>query len=615
MKKICLLVLIFLVSDSYSQQQNQSYQFFVNLKDAENNKVRVSLITPKISDDTAFYRFPSMVPGTYAVYDFGRYINDLKAYDSDGNPLPVSKTDINTWAISAGTKLFKITYDVSGTFKIRDSNTVFEPVGTNIQPDTNFVINNHGFFGYLKGYIDNTYNLTFTKPAGFYGATSLNAISRTADEETFTSDGYHYLVDNPIMFTNPDTASISFEEALVMISVYSPAKVMNAADIASSITKLLTAIREYLGGKLPTDKYTFLFYFTNSRGVSGSLGALEHNQSSMYFLVDIPKEAKSFTLDMFESIVAHEFMHIVTPLNLHSEEIGNFDFNNPVMSKHLWLYEGETEYSAHYIQLRQGLITIEDYIKEINNELNASSRFNDTLPFTELSKGALDVYQRQYLNVYQKGALINLCLDILIRDESDGRQGLKDIIQKLLEKYGKDRSFNDDDLFGEITALTSPKIEEFFARYVAGSERLPYKEILNKIGLEAETITYQTLDLGQTRLGFNPETRRLKFIYIDINNSLAKSLGIKTDDELVAVNGREINFSNIMEIFGSPKNPASVGNKLEIEIARSDEKGKFENLKFKGKITRTKPSYDRKVTILDKPSERQLMIRNAWLGK
>ena len=34
----------------------------------------------------------------------------------------------------------------------------------------------------------------------------------------------------------------------------------------------------------------------------------------------------------------------------HSEEIGNFDFQKPKMSRHLWLYEGLTEYAAHHTQ-------------------------------------------------------------------------------------------------------------------------------------------------------------------------------------------------------------------------------------------------------------------------
>ncbi len=607
--------LLFSVQTAWPQvSQTDSYQFSVDLRKVKNDMLNVELIVPKMSGDKALYRFPAMVPGTYAVYNFGRFIHNLKAYDKDGGELTVTSADTNSWEIQNAANLYRLTYDVEDTYDSRQGNPVFEPAGMNIEEDTNYVVNNHGFFGYFDGYIDNTYVLKFEMPQGFYGATSLNAVERTADEETFSAPGYHYLVDNPIMFSFADTASISFDEANVMISVYSPGKGMNAPDIADDLKPLLNAIRQYLGGRLPTDRYTFIFYFTNKPGVSGANGALEHNQSSMYYMPDVPSSYKSYMLKMLVSTCAHEFMHIVTPLNLHSEEIGNFDFNNPVMSEHLWLYEGSTEYAAEYIQLREGLMTLKEYVEAINRKLQGSGRFNDTLSFTEMSKGALDVHKRQYQNVYEKGALINLCLDILIRSESDGSQGLKDVIAKLLEKYGKNKSFKDEDLFNDFTALTSPGINDFFMRYVAGSERLPYKEILGLVGLNFESTPYETVDLGGVSLGFDQQTRRLKILDFDPNNTFAKSLGVKPDDELLSVNGEEINFSKIRQMFGSVKNPAKVGDTFSIEVARKDSDGKEKTLKLSAKVTKTKTSHESKVTINDAPDERQLKIRNAWMG-
>jgi predicted metalloprotease with PDZ domain len=46
-------------------------------------------------------------------------------------------------------------------------------------------------------------------------------------------------------------------------------------------------------------------------------------------------------------VVSHEFFHIVTPLSIHSKEIQDFDYNDPKMSQHLWMYEGVTEYFAN----------------------------------------------------------------------------------------------------------------------------------------------------------------------------------------------------------------------------------------------------------------------------
>lgn len=577
--------------------------------------LHVELIAPKMGSDKAVYRFPAMVPGTYNVYDFGRFIKNFRAFDGLGGELAVSKLDTNTWKINGASNLSKVTYDVEDTYDTKLDNPIFEPAGTNIEADTNYVINNHGFFGYFEGFIDNNYVLHFVKPSGFYGATSLNVVERTNDEEIFSAKGYRLLVDNPIMFSAADTASISFDEANIMFTVYSPGKGMNAPDIAADLKPLLGAIRNYLGGKLPTDRYNFIFYFTNKPSVSGAAGALEHNMSSMYFMPDVPKASQNYMLKQLVSTCAHEFMHIVTPLNLHSEEIGNFDFNNPVMSEHLWLYEGVTEYSAYYIQLKEGLITLKEYAEDINRKLKGSSRYNDTLAFTILSKRTLDAQKSQYGNVYEKGALIGLCLDILIRNESDGGQGLSDVITRLQEKYGKEKSFKDEDLFNDFTVLTSPKISEFFSNYVEGSKHLPYKEVLDYVGLNFESTPYQAIDFGPVKMGFNQKTYRMKIAEVDASNDFIKSLGVKNDDELVSVKGATVNFFNIREVFGSVKNQFKAGDDFEMEVARFDASGKESIIKLSSKIKKTKTSYDNKISINENPNERQLAIRKAWAGK
>ena len=50
--------------------------------------------------------------------------------------------------------------------------------------------------------------------------------------------------------------------------------------------------------------------------------------------------------------------------------------------------------------------------------INASSKYNDTLSFTELSKNTLHKYKDEYNNVYEKGELIAMCLDIKLFGDS-----------------------------------------------------------------------------------------------------------------------------------------------------------------------------------------------------
>ncbi|HMQ70382.1 MAG TPA: peptidase M61 [Ignavibacteria bacterium] len=613
-----LFISIFSFSNSYSQtNQNESYQYYIDLNKAENGKLSVELITPDFSSSSVLFRFPAMVPGTYKVYDFGRFVSDLKAMDESGNELSVSKQDENTWEISGAESLYKITYMLKQTFGDTTGKTVFEPVGTSFEPGKIFVFNNQGIFGYFDGYLENDYILNVTKPEGFYGSTSLDAIERTNTLEVFNSPGYAFLVDNPIFFNVPDTASIIFPEAKVLISVYSPGKGITAKDIQQDDKTLLEAIRNFLGGKLPTDRYTFLYYFTADMKGSGMFGALEHNNSSMYYFPDVPVQAKSFMLSQLESTTAHEFYHVVTPLNLHSEEIGFFDFNNPVMSQHLWLYEGVTEYNADYIQLVEGLMTMEEYGKIVQQKMDGASRYNDTLPFTFMSRNALTPeYEDQYINVYQKGALIGMCLDILIREESNGQQSLQDVINKLIQKYGKNNPFKDDELFGEIEALTSPKIREFLDTYVAGPNKIPYNEIFAKVGFNIEKIPYEAANTSGLAMGFNQETYRLKVVNTGpAGNKFMEDLGIKIGDELVSVNGVAITFQNARGIFGSQKNKIKIGDELVIEVARPQAGGSYDNIKLKATVKETSTKYDYKLSINEDLNAEQKKIQQAWLGK
>lgn len=150
---------------------------------------------------------------------------------------------------------------------------------------------------------------------------------------------------------------------------------------------------------------------------------------------------------------SHEFFHTQMPLGLHSYKIANFDFSNPKFSKHLWLYEGMTEYFTMHMPVKQKMQTVEQFIHVMEKKITSMKKFKDNVSFTELSKNVMQMPD-EYMNVYAKGALINLCLDIELRALSGGSYGVQNLVSDLMSKYGKDQPFNDDDLFGDIHTIT-----------------------------------------------------------------------------------------------------------------------------------------------------------------
>ena len=610
MKNILIVLLVVIGLTSYSQ--NDKYQFYLDLNKISSDLIQITLTTPEIKSDKVIYNMPKIVPGTYNIYDFGQYVMDFEAFDKDGRSLSINSLDKNRWEIENATAMTKISYWVEDTWDADVNELVFEPGGTNIEKGENVVLNNHGFFGYFDGMKQLKYEVNVTRPDDFYGSTGLTTIKTTGNVDLFTTNNYMDLVDSPIMYNVPDTTSFIVGGAEILISVYSKNKEATALELSKDIREILELQKDYLGGTLPVDKYAFIIYLYAGASGSGGSGALEHSYSSFYYLPEMPAEQLS---GFIVRVAAHEFFHIVTPLNIHSEEIGDFDYINPKMSKHLWMYEGVTEYFAGHVQVYGGMKTPQEYLEVIEEKLAGASRFKDDLPFTEMSFGCLDEHESQYGNVYQKGALIGLCLDILLRDQSKGKVGIKDMMAKLSMEYGKYKSFSDDKLFDKITELSFPEVRSFFTQHVEGSEELPLESLLSKVGITfKKDITIKEISLGGVSLSYNPETQRLFVADMSNINAFGKSLGYKTNDELIAINGVEIDMSKVQEQMNDFKKNTKPGDKIEIQISRK-EKGKVKRKKLKAKAVLVEKNKKYLIEFNEQATEEQIQLRNAWLGQ
>ncbi|HLU85297.1 MAG TPA: hypothetical protein VKZ45_07475 [Vicingaceae bacterium] len=609
MKQLFFGILVIFSASSFAQEK---YKFYMDLNKINNDLIQVTLEPPAISKKKIIYNIPKIVPGTYQIYDFGQYVMDFQAFDKEGKVLYVNRLDDNRWEIHDADKLGKISYWVEDTWDAEVEELVFEPGGTNIEEGENIVLNNHGFFGYFDDMKLLQYELNITRPDNFYGSTGLTDITTKENTDTYTIGNYMDLVDAPIMYNQPDTVTFKIAETSILVSVYSKNKVAPAAELAKDIKVILEAQKEYLGGKLPVEKYAFIIYLYEGTSGSGGSGALEHSYSSFYYLPEMdPSRLSGFLVD----VAAHEFFHIVTPLNIHSEEIGNFDFIHPKMSKHLWLYEGVTEYFAGHVQVYQGLISTDAYFDMILDKMETAENFNDTLPFTVMSAKALDEHKDEYMNVYNKGALIGLCLDILIREQTNGKKGLKELMHLLSQEYGKDVSFKDDELFGKISQLISPELSKFFATYVEGSQPLPFEEIFAKVGVDFKrNVEIEQVGFGGVALGFNMETQRLFVMDNQNMNKFGKKLKIQVNDEILAINGTPLTVMNFEEVITNYQQNTNEGDKISMLVERVV-KGEKKQVELKAKAIKTKSIQDYYLAINPNATEQQIQLRKTWLGQ
>lgn len=629
-----VLLLVSLAGFAQSKKGTASYTYTVDLTKVVDDKINVELSVPPVKGDEITFYLPKIVPGTYSIADYGRFVSNLKAFDKKGGALPVEHINDNAWKIKNASKLVKVSYTVDDTYDTElTADPIFQPAGTNIEQGKNFILNTSGFFGYFEGMKNMPFTFNIIRQKDFYGSTGLIAdktneplgkLNKEKDPaaadkrvDVFTAENYDRLIDSPLMYSKADTAIIKVGNTEVLIGSYSPNAKITAKQIAESVGEVLQAQKEYLGGKLPVDKYAFIFYFTDQPVTS--YGALEHSYSSLYFM---PEQTIDEMNQQLRDFVAHEFFHIVTPLTIHSEEIHNFDFNDPKMSKHLWLYEGVTEYFAGNVQVKYGLITPEEYLNVLREKMITASQFLDTVPFTNISKFTLDQYKDQYYNVYQKGALIGMCLDIKLRKLSNGKYGMQNLVADLGKKFGKSKAFQDEQLFAEITALTYPEIGEFLKRYVGGGDVLPLPEIFNLVGVRfaPELATLElSLGLENNALTITQIEGKPKIAIANATalNDQGKALGFSNGDVLMKINGEDLPDlgPDFPPFITKQQQSLKEGGTLSYTVLRKNEAGEEKPVELKGPVKKVERKRRFIIAFDENANAEQLATRKAWLSK
>lgn len=484
MKKYILLLLIF-AAFNHKISAQIVYRYETNLKALSNDKLAVNLKISGFSEDTLTYCFPKIIPGIYGAMNFGQYISAFEVFDKKGKKLKTERKDQNSWKVYNASAIAGLSYlvdDAWETFGYKTGRGFYRSAASSFS-DSSFVLTPNSLFGYFRGHTEHPIEVSVRKGINLYPATSLKKTQKL-NQDLFFAKNYHQLVDNPIIYALPDTTLIKLPGISVEVACYSTSGKAISKDIAEYIRPLLMSQSKYLNNKLPVDHYTFLIYHNLAPDNSHLVGdGLEHSNSTLILLY-MPLNIETIRQNIY-GIASHEFFHTLMPLGLHSEEIENYDYNEPKFSKHLWLYEGMTEYFTMHMPVKTGLTTEKEFFKTVEGKIADMHEFKADLPMTDLSLHPMEM-QDQYYNVYLKGALINQCLDLKLRELSGGEYGVKDLVLDLMAHY-RGKPFEDDKLFSEMVIVSGfPELKEFTEKYILGTEPLPLEDYLLKAGLKLE---------------------------------------------------------------------------------------------------------------------------------
>ncbi|WP_109300702.1 peptidase M61 [Aquimarina sp. AU474] len=588
----------------------------IDLTQTKDDKVPVVINPGRFIQDSVKYYLPKVVQGTYAVSDFGKFVDDFKVFDYEGNEMKSEKLDTNTWLIPNAKQLDKISYMVNDTYDIENGGegTPFSPSGTNIETE-NYVLNLHGFIGYFDVLKNNQYALDVKAPKDMKRTSALQKVGTDENEDgsivtdKYFASRYFEITDNPMMYGNLDVEEFLVGDIKIVLSVYSPNNVHTAAKIKETVFKMMKGQKAYLGDINSTPRYDIYLYLAEGKEESPTgFGALEHHTSTVVVLPE--QMADEALASAMIDVVSHEFFHIVTPLSVHSEDVHYFDYNDPTFSKHLWMYEGVTEYFATLFQVNQDIVEEGEFYDKIMGKIQSSKGFDDAMSFTKMSENILDQpYASNYVNVYEKGALIGMCIDILMREESNGNRGILSLMKELSLKYGKNKPFEDDKIIEEIINMTYPSIGEFLKTHVEGNTPIDYSKFFEKVGLtvkKEKVVTNYIQNSGALIIAGNQEKGTIFFTDLVSDNSFWAENGVKPNDDIVEVNGTKLTIQNANNVLGATFQWQE-GDDLEVKLDRAGEE-----VLIKTKVAKSY-THGEKLGLSENATKAQLALREAWI--
>jgi predicted metalloprotease with PDZ domain len=257
----------------------------------------------------------------------------------------------------------------------------------------------------------------------------------------------------------------------------------------------------------------------------------------------------------------------------------------------------------------------------LREKILTAENFKDTVPFTDISKFTLTQFKDQYYNVYQKGALIGMCLDIKLRQLSEGKYGLQNLVADLSKKYGKEKPFEDAKLFDEITALTYPEIGEFLKKYVGGGDKLPLKEMFELVGLNyIEKFNSPELSLGlesnAVTLTQVDNAPKLAIANFNALNEQGKALAFKDGDILLKMNGELIPYNDeFRDFFQRQQQNLSPGKTIAYTVLRKNEAGILREVELAAEVIVVNREVRHLLGLNDQATPDQVALRKSWISE
>lgn len=466
-------ILILSTIDGAAQNSDRPrLDYLMTVADATNHLFHLKIEATNVSGKTLDISLPSWTPGWYTIRPYAANLVRLHAHVA-GRRLPLRAIDKQTYRIETeGNRSLTIEYDYYA------NNLAVN--GAELTPQRGFFVGTNIFF-YIPGHTTDTPStLTFEIPDNWRVATGLKP---GAGRHVYLARDFDQLVDAPTVLGDFDQYTTTALGKPIQIVVDPKGLVTpeNAGKLKDYVSRVIESQGRMFGG-LPYDEY-WVLYVVGGRGG----GALEHENSTNVMLGSMPADPRQVV-----GVTSHEHFHAWNVKRIRPAGLLPYDYSREQYIRELWVAEGITSYYGDLHARRAGLLDDAQYLRGMegnirqlqSNEARNWVSVSDASTVTWLTYGGGSSYGRFTVNYYGKGEILGMLLDLEIRGATGNRKSLDDVMRTLYQDFHqKGRGYTNEDLAAVVARTAGRRFEDFFARYVAGTQELDYDAALRHAGL------------------------------------------------------------------------------------------------------------------------------------
>ncbi|MTI88954.1 MAG: M61 family metallopeptidase [Balneolaceae bacterium] len=551
---------LFLTFLTFSLSAQTATQYEISFDNTVHHEAEISITYANLEDKVLEVRMSRTSPGRYALHEFAKNVYAVKAYDSQGDELMVSRPNPHQWNV----------HGHDGTVRFEYTLYANRGGGTYAQVDeTHAHLNIPATFAWARDYEHRPVKITFNvrEDLNWKVATQLKHL----EGNTYYAPDLYYFMDSPTEIADFHLREQMIDGQNIRLALHTPA---TDAEVDTYFDKVIAIVKEQaeVFGELPDfdyGEYTFLScYMPNASG-----DGMEHRNST-YVVSSKPLDRPLGGTSL--GTISHEFVHAWNVERIRPASLEPFDFEEANMSGELWFAEGFTSYYTGLILERAGLRTAQQYIEGLDGGLNyvinsPGRKFFNPIemsyqaPFVDAAT-SVDPQNKNntFISYYTYGSVLGLALDLSLRQMDNGLN-LDDFMKLMWKEFGKTEvPYTVRDIEATLADYADEDFAaEFFERYIFDSQVPDYKNLLVSAGVVFERANPDKAVLG-SRIRIGDDGIGTLGSNAVMGSPIYKA-GIESEDKIISIAGTSLSeVENVDEILADYK----PGDQVEITYSR-----------------------------------------------